>query len=103
VAGGLQFDPPAQFFRTADTGRISGSANGSLPSRSGLVNGGTSIIANFIQLINPTSDSELRTVISFLLFSLTYNYIILVGLTVILLKFVYNTVYSKRIERQEKE
>ena len=42
MAGGLQFDPPAQFFRKADTDRISGSENGFLPRRSGLINGGTS-------------------------------------------------------------
>ena len=42
MAGGLQFDPPVQFFRKADTGRISGSANGFLPRRSGPINGGTS-------------------------------------------------------------
>ncbi|NHQ60705.1 hypothetical protein G9409_08950 [Chlorobium sp. BLA1] len=43
-AGGLQFDPPAQFFREADTGRISGSANEFLQRRSGLIDGGTSVI-----------------------------------------------------------
>ena len=42
MAGGLPFDPPAQFFRKTDTGRISGSANGFLPRRSGPINGGTS-------------------------------------------------------------
>jgi len=42
MAGGLQFDPPAQFFREADTGRISGSAKEFIPSRSGLIDGGTS-------------------------------------------------------------
>ena len=44
MAGGLQFDPPAQFFRKADTERISGSENGFLPRRSGLINGGTSLV-----------------------------------------------------------
>jgi len=43
MAGGLQFDPTAQFFRKADTGRISGSAKEFLPRRSGLINGGTSL------------------------------------------------------------
>jgi hypothetical protein len=42
MAGGLPFHPAAQLTRTADAGRISGSANGFLPRRSGLINGGTS-------------------------------------------------------------
>ena len=42
MAGGLPFDSPAQFFRKADAGRISGPANGFLPRRSGLIDGGTS-------------------------------------------------------------
>ena len=42
MAGGLQFNSPAQFFRKADTGRISSSAKEFLPRRSGLINGGTS-------------------------------------------------------------
>jgi len=43
MAGGLQFDPPTQFLRKADIGRISGSANGFLPKSSGLIDGGTSL------------------------------------------------------------
>ena len=58
-------------------------------------------IGSLTQVLNPTS--ELKTVTSFFLFSLTYNYIILIGLTVLLLKFAYNTVYRKRIESREKE
>ena len=42
MAGGLQFDPPTQFLRKADTGRISGSTNGFLPRRSSHIDGGTS-------------------------------------------------------------
>ncbi len=57
-------------------------------------------IGSLTQILNPTS--EIKTVTSFFLFSLTYNYITLIGLTVLLLKLAFNTVYRKRIERQEK-